>query len=483
MRTPDPNLAPAPVEANENPAIRGKKLIGLISLLTASFMLAVDFSILSVALPSIGVEFDISPGNLQWIITAFALASTGFTLFFARVADIWGRRKLFLFGIGLLGLASFAGGIAPDFTSLIAARSLQGLATAAAVPTALALITTSFPEGPARARALSLNAALMAAGFTTGAILSGVITDAVGWRWTFFVNVPIAAVVLLLVPLSIAESRGTRNQRLDFWGAVTITLSLTALVYGTANSVNQGWGTLTSGAMVACGVAGFIAFFFIERRSASPLLPSRLMSKRATAIPNLAGILAFLTETSLVFLLTIQLQDVLNLSPLQTGFCFGFLGLGTVIGGTFGGRIVGRIGAGRAITFGFTLQGLCVLLLIFTTASITLLGLTLALLVVQGAASLIATVGFVVAATSEIEEELQGAATGLVTVSQQVGIAIGTPVLATIFAFAADGGSTTHAIAGAFITSIIANAVFCFVGAILGLTISKIRPVRSVPLE
>ncbi|MFF3987745.1 MFS transporter, partial [Streptomyces sp. NPDC001797] len=172
----------------------------LVVLLVAQFMLAVDFSILNVALPVIGRGLGFSLGNLQWIATAFALCAAGFTLLFGRVADLFGRRRVFLGGLAVLGLASLAGGLATGPEVLIVARVLQGLATAAVTPAGLSLLTTSFPEGPLRQKALGLNGALMSAGFTTGAVLGGVLTDLLSWRWSFFINVPVAAAVLVIAP-------------------------------------------------------------------------------------------------------------------------------------------------------------------------------------------------------------------------------------------------------------------------------------------
>jgi len=195
--------------------ISGRQLLILAVLLTAGFTLAVDFSILNVALPAVGADVGFSLDNLQWIATAFSLCAAGFTLFFGRIADLFGRRRLFLLGIGLLGVSSLIGGLATTPSVLIAARIAQGLATAAVTPAALSLLTTSFPEGALRNKALGLNGALMAAGFTTGAILGGVLTDLLSWRWTFFINVVVAVVVLAVAPAVLSESRPSQRPKLD----------------------------------------------------------------------------------------------------------------------------------------------------------------------------------------------------------------------------------------------------------------------------
>lgn len=200
-------LSEAPPATAPARGTTGRQRLVLVVLLAAQFMLAVDFSILNVALPVIGQGLGFSLGNLQWIATSFALCAAGFTLLFGRVADLLGRRRVFLTGLAVLAVASLAGGLATGPEVLLAARVAQGLATAAVTPAGLALLTTAFPEGPLRDRALGLNGALMSAGFTSGAVLGGLLTDLLSWRWAFFVNVPVALAVLLVAPRLIAESR------------------------------------------------------------------------------------------------------------------------------------------------------------------------------------------------------------------------------------------------------------------------------------
>ncbi|MEU4000858.1 MFS transporter, partial [Streptomyces fungicidicus] len=209
----------SPVSAADRAApgttLGARERMALLVLLTASFTLAVDFSILNVALPRIGRDVGFGPADLQWISTAFAVCAAGFTLFFGRCADLFGRRRQFLLGIALLGVASLAGGLADEPWLLLLARVAQGVATAAVTPAALSLLTTSFPEGPLREKALGLNGALMAAGFTTGAVLGGLLTDLVNWRWAFFVNVIVAVLVLAVGPAVLEETTAERRPRLD----------------------------------------------------------------------------------------------------------------------------------------------------------------------------------------------------------------------------------------------------------------------------
>ena len=319
---------------------RRQRLV-LAVLLTASFTLAVDFSILNVALPSIGGDVGLSLDHLQWVATGFALCAAGFTLFFGRIADLFGRRRMFIAGMALLGASSLAGGLAQEPVLLISARVAQGLATAMVTPAALSLLTTSFPEGPQRARALGLNGSLMAAGFTTGAILGGVLTDLLSWRWAFFINVVIAAAVLTVAPVVLAESRPAVRPSLDVPGAVTVTTGLLAIVYGLTSAGQYSWSAPQAWLPLVVGVGLLAAFGAIESRVAQPLVRVAILTRRSVAWGNVAGLLAFATETSLVFLLTLYLQKVLGYSPLAAGLSFAVLGAGTVLGGLAGPRLVG----------------------------------------------------------------------------------------------------------------------------------------------
>jgi MFS family permease len=385
-----------------------------------------------VALPHIGRDVGIGTDHLQWIATLYALCAAGFTLFFGRVSDLLGRKRLFLVGMAVLGVSSLCGGLAVDPVTLFAARVAQGTATAMVTPAALSLLTTSFPEGPARDRALGLNGALMAAGFTTGALLGGVLTDVVSWRWAFFINVAIAMLVLSVAPAVLTENRADHRPKLDLPGAVTVTAGLTGIVYGATAAGQDGWSSPTVWTSFAVAVVALVAFWSVERKVAEPLVSLRVLRKRNVAWGNIAGLVAFATETALVFPLTLYLQDVLGLSPLMAGLSFGVLGAGTVLGGLLAARFIARTDAKKAIITGFVVQAAATIPLAFLGDSRSWIVPMLALTFLGGIANLVAIVGYVVASTSGVPDHQQGLATGLVTMSQQVGIALGTPILSAI---------------------------------------------------
>ncbi|MFI6501009.1 MFS transporter [Nonomuraea typhae] len=441
-----------------------QKLI-LVLLLGSQFMLAVDFSILNVALPVIGSGLGFALADLQWVATAFALAAAGFTLLAGRVADLFGRRRLFLAGMALLGISSLAGGLATSPGMLLIARVAQGLATAIVTPAGLSLLTTSFREGPLRERALGLNGALMSAGFTSGAILGGLLTELLSWRWAFFINVPVALAVLLAAPAVLAESRNDARPKMDVPGAITVTLGLLALVFGLTRAGEHGFADLLGLGALAAGLALLVAFWFVERRAAHPLVPVGVLARPSVKWGNLAGLLAFATETSLVFLLTLYLQKVLGYSALATGLAFGVLGIGTVLGGVIAPRVLSRLGNRGALLAGFAVQA-------GATASLGLLGasqgwiwLLLAATFIGGVGNMVAIVGFMVTATSGLPDSEQGLATGLATMTQQVGITMGIPVMSAI----------ATAAMGTVLQGVI---VAVLVNAALALAAAFIRPTR-----
>jgi EmrB/QacA subfamily drug resistance transporter len=447
----------------------GRERLALIVLLTASFTLAVDFSVLTVALPTIGSDVGFALQNLQWVATAFALCAAGFTLLFGRIADLFGRRRMFLAGMALLGVASLAGGLAISPAMLLIARVAQGLATAAVTPAALSLLTTSFPEGPLRERALGLNGALMAAGFTTGAILGGVLTEALSWRWAFFINIPVAAFVLLMARTVLTDSRPERRSKVDLPGALTVTLGLLAIIYGVTTAGVKSWTDPLVLTALVVGVALLVIFWVVEKRVAAPLVPVAILGRRNVGWANIAGLLAFITETSLVFLLTLYLQKVLGYSPLAAGLSFAVLGVGTVLGGVVGPKLIGRINNKQAIVVGLTVQAVATCSLVLLGPAPAWIALLLVATFVGGVANLVAIVGFMVTATSGLHNDEQGLATGLTTMSQQVGITMGIPIMSAVATgrVHALGGANAHTVLSGVTTAIVVNTALCVVTAIL----------------
>jgi len=415
------------------PVMTPRHKLVLVLLLGTQFMLSVDFSILNVALPAIGHGVGLSFANLQWVATAFALPAAGFTLLFGRVADLLGRRRMFLVGLAMLAAASLVGGLATSPAMLLTGRVAQGMATAVATPAALSLLVTTFPEGPPRERALGLNGALLSAGFTVGALVGGVLTDLLSWRWAFLVNVPFALLILAAVPAVVAEARGGERTRLDLPGAITVTGGLLALVFGVADGGRVGWGGALPVVSVVVGAALLVAFWFIELRSPHPLASVRVLRRRTVGWGNLGGFTVFAMETSVVFLTTLYLQQVLGYPPLSAGLAFGLPGVVAFITGVLiAPRLIARYGSARCLPAGIAVQGLA-------NAALLLPGQSRGGIVAVGAITSVVFLGhitglvaFTVTATSGLPDDEQGLATGLSTMTQQAAITLGIPILSSI---------------------------------------------------
>ncbi|WP_326649831.1 MFS transporter [Streptomyces sp. NBC_01750] len=446
--------APAPA-ATAPPKLSGRAKLILLVLCAAQFMVALDFSVLNVALPVLGEDLGMSRSALQWAVTAFALPSGGFLLLFGRTADLYGRRKLFLTGLAVFGAASLLATFAWDPASFLAGRALQGLGAAAIVPTGMSLLTTTFPEGPQRDRALGISGTLLSLGFTIGMVLGGVLTDTLGWRSTMGLLAVAALLVLVLAPGLLAESRHPERPRLDVPGAVTVTGGLLAVIYALSTAAERGFGGADVLVTLLAGVALLVGFVLVESRSAAPLVSLPMLRRRTVAWGNLGGLVTFSMMSTVVFVLTLYLQEVLELSAFRTGLVFGVQGALSAFAGAYAPRLIGRIGARRTLVVSLLGQGVFVAALLgIGTGS----GALLATVAVSLASvcHLGAIISYGLTVTSGVPDDEQGLATGLVTTTQQVGITIGIPllgVLATTQGSLFDGVRTVLAVDAAVVVA------------------------------
>lgn len=324
--------------------------LALLSLL--QFLIAIDVTVVNVALPTIGGQFGAPPVSLSWVVTGYTLVGGGLLLFGGRVTDLLGRRRMFLLGAGLFALASLAAGLAPDLPTLIGARFAQGAGEALASPAAMSLIALLFPEPAERAKALGIWGGISAGGLVAGVLLSGVLTELLHWRWIFGINVPLAAAVLLIAPkLLPVDAPRVRGRRLDLPGAALLTAGPLSLVYGVLESAL--W-------MIAAGVVLLGAFVLVEARTRNPLVPLSFFAHRARAVANVATVPLSAALSTAFFLLTLYLQDVIGFGPLQAGLAFLpfcavlFLAISQV------SRLIGALGTKYAALVGlaFTATGL-----------------------------------------------------------------------------------------------------------------------------
>ncbi|QIK64271.1 MFS transporter [Leucobacter viscericola] len=467
------------------PLFSSRERIILFVLLTSQFMLSLDFSIVTVALPALGKDLGIATSDLQWVVTIFALASTSLILVMGRIAERFGRKHLFLIGMALLTVASTMGGLAQSAEILLTARALQGIAIAITTPTVLGLLTASFAEGPLRTKALSYNGLLLTLGFSAGSLLGGALTDLLGWRFTFFINVPIGVAVFVLALALVRKDSPASATRVDLPGAVVITAALVAFVLWLREIETGGIASLTSGLLIASAVALFAVFGLIERNRAHPLVQVALLARPSVFVGNLGGIVTVSMETAKAFLLTLYLQQVLHLSPLLTGLALGVLGVGCIIGSFAASSLINRWGAATTLTAGLALQGVTALTLVLLGQDLTS-GFTHILVAtfIGGFGHLLAVVAYSVVGTSGLSSTQQGTAASIIGMSFQIGMLVGIPVI-SILAFA---GGDSHVLAtgdtlNALRFGFAADAVFTLVAAavvlIYRITATRVRPIDA----
>ncbi|MFI2367190.1 MFS transporter [Streptomyces sp. NPDC018833] len=428
--TTDTSL-PTPAGTVPPPRLDPRARLILFVLCAAQFMVALDFSVLNVALPDLGRDLGLSPAALQWAVTAFALPSGGFLLLFGRIADLYGRRRLFLCGLALFGAASLLATFAWDPASFLVGRALQGLGAAVIVPTGMSLLTTTFPEGPQRDRALGISGTLLSLGFTIGMVLGGVMTDTLGWRSTMGLLALFTLVVLPLALRLLPESRTPERPRLDIPGAVSVTGGLLAVIYALSTAADRGFGGTDVLLALVAGIALLIVFAVVESRSDAPLVSLPMLRRRTVAFGNLGGFVTFSMMSTVVFVLTLYLQETLGLSAFATGLVFGVQGVVSVFAGSLVPKVIGRIGAHRTLVYSLLGQGVFVAALVGVGAEsgalLAGIGVSLASMCHLGA-----IISYGVTVTSGVPDGEQGLATGLVTTTQQVGITVGIPLLGVL---------------------------------------------------
>ena len=333
-------MSPTDLTGSDPRRWRALAVLGLIQ-----FILVVDVSIVNVALPRIQHDLHFSPAGLAWVVNGYVLMAGGLLLLGGRLADMLGRRRLFLLGVGLFAVASATSGAATSPGMLVSSRFVQGLGEALAAPAALGLLVILFPDPRERTKALGIWGGLAGLGGTTGAVLSGVLTNFASWRWIFFINVPVAMFALLMVPRLVSESRMVReHHRVDVAGAATATGGLVAVVYGLLAAARHPWGSAQVLSPVLGGFGLLAVMVMIEARSAAPLVPLRFFANRTRAVANFASLFSTSAFFSWVFLMTLFEQQVLHYSPLQGGLGYLPLGFGIGAGMGIGTALMPRLG-------------------------------------------------------------------------------------------------------------------------------------------
>jgi EmrB/QacA subfamily drug resistance transporter len=398
----------------------------------AFFMTILDVSIVNVALPSIGKSLDFSRDNLQWVVTAYAITFGGFLLLGGRAADLLGRRRVFLAGVIVFTVASFACGLASSEAVLIASRAVQGLGAAIISPAALSIIITTFEEGPERNKALGIWGALGGGGAAVGVLAGGVLTKYLGWEWIFFVNVPVGVIAFLLAPRFVRESRAEQRTSPDVAGAVTVTAGLALLVYAISKAPDHGWGTGWTLSRLAAAVALLVAFLIIEARVKFPLMPYSIFRVRTVAGANITGVLLGAVTFANFFILTLYVQQVLHYSVLKTGVTFVATAGTAMLWAGLAQFVTTKIGPKPVMLSGFVAMagGMLWYSQIPTHASFATDLLPGYLLV--GFAIPFTWIPVSIAALAGVQSQEAGLASGLITTAQQVGGAIGVAVASSV---------------------------------------------------
>ena len=437
-------------------------------LCTAEFVTILDFSIATVALPAIDSDLGLSDSALPWVINAYGVAIAGLLLLGGRMADVLGRRAVFAAGMALFTVSSLVGGFAESSALLIGMRAVQGVGAALVTPAALSIITTSFSDRAQRERALGLWGAVGASALAAGLILGAILTHALGWRWTLWVNVPVGVVALLLAPRVLPAGRRNVREPLDLPGAAVVVAGLVMTVYAVGRVEEAGLGSVVTLVLLAGGVALLGAFLLVERAVRSPLAPPALLANRSVASANLVSLAANGAFAGAFVLVSLYLQLVLGLGALATGLALVPMALGVAVGaGAISSRLVSRSGARAVIVGGLT------------TAAVGLAGLASMLdaslpwtLVLPGsvAAGLgygIAFPAWTIVGVERVPAERQGVASGLLITTQEVGAATGFAVMVAIVAAVGAGAAAPETSAEGYRWAIAAAALIAAGGALL----------------
>ena len=463
-----------------------KRWLALAVIVAAQFMVVLDVAIVNVALPSIKTDLHFNQENLQWVITAYAILFGGALLLGGRLADLLGRRRLFVVGIVLFTVSSLLDGLAWSEGSLIAFRSLQGLGAALLSPAALSILTTTFEEGRERNLALGIWGAASGSGGAAGVLLGGALTSAFSWSWIFFINVPAGLIVLAVTPWLLRESRAELDHRhFDTAGAASITSGLMLLVYAMTRATQHGWGTLETIGLLAASAALIVGFVVIELRSKAPLLPMSIFRLRTLAASNISGLLLAAAVFSQFFLLTLYMQQVLHYSALKTGVAYVALTLSIIGFSAVSQALATRIGIRRVLPIGMLLSAAGLVLYAQLPVHGHYFWDLFPAFLLSGIGLALAFVPMSIGALTGVRQSEAGIASGLINTSQQIGGAIGVAAATTIAttftthyvhahagASALGGGALTHG----FQITFYVLAALAVVGAVVVGLLTESKP-------
>jgi EmrB/QacA subfamily drug resistance transporter len=453
---------------------RDKRWIALALLCVAQFVVVLDASIVNVALPTIKEALGFSEDSLPWVVNAYVLTFGGFLLLGGRLADLLGRRRLFMGGLVLFALASLAGGLSSNPGQLIAARAVQGLGAALLSPAALSIVAVTFKDGAERNKALGVWGAVAGSGGAAGVLLGGVLTEYVGWEWVLWVNVPIGILAAAIAPSLIAETRSEAETRhFDVAGAVTITLGLSALVFALLDAESAGWGSFQTIGMIVAALILLAAFVAIERRSRAPLVPFSIFRVRTITGANVVGILVGASLFSMFYFISLYMQQILGYSPIKAGISYLPLAVTIILAAGIASGLVTKVGFKPILAIGMACIALG--LVWFTQISVdgSFLGDILGPSLLAALGLGFAFVPVTIAAVSGIEDREQGLASGLINTAQQVGGALGLAILAAVANSVVGSSETPDSLVEGFQAAFAVGAGFAVLGLIATLVLVR----------
>ncbi len=486
-------VAQATDERGNEDSADSRRWLALAVIVAAQFMVVLDVAIVNVALPSIKTDLNFSQESLQWVITAYAIVFGGVLLLGGRLADLLGRRRVFMAGLALFTVSSLLDGLAWSEGSLIAFRGLQGLGAALLSPAALSILTTTFREGRERNLALGIWGAASGSGGAAGVLLGGALTSALNWSWIFFINVPAGIIVLAISPWLLRESRADLgHRRFDFAGAVSITGGLMLLVYAMTRATQHGWATAESIGLLAASALLLVAFVVIEYRSKAPLLPLRIFRLRTLTASNITGLLMGGAIFSQFFLLTLYMQQVLHYSALKTGVAYIALTLAIISFSAAAQALVTRLGIRLVLPAGLALSAVALVLFARLPVDGTYFSDLFPAFLISGVGLALAFVPISIGGLTGVRQADAGIASGLINTSQQIGGAIGVAVATTIAttftAHYVDVHPASSPLGGAALThgfeiAFYVLAAFALVGAVVAAVLVESNPVASAEAE
>jgi EmrB/QacA subfamily drug resistance transporter len=460
----------------------------LVLVCLAQFMVILDVSIVNVALPSIRHDVHFSTTGLQWVVNAYTLTFAGFLLLGGRASDLLGRRSVFLGGIALFTVSSLACAAASSKGLLIGARALQGLGGAIISPASLAILTTSFDEGPARNRALGMWGAMAGLGGTSGVLLGGVLTQGFGWPFVFLINVPVGAAVLFFAR-SVIPSGGRVRGHFDVAGALLVTAGLMALVYGIVRTDALGWTSPEVLGALASGAALLIAFVVVEGKVArAPLMPLSIFRLKRLTTANVVMLLLGSGTFAMWFFLSLYLQQVLGADALETGVAFLPMTLTIVAVSSFAPRVIARVGAGNALAAGMLTAATGLALLTGVTADGQYISQVLPGGLLAGAGLGLAMVSVTIVAVQGVGAAQSGLASGLINTARLVGGALGLAALSTLaesrtHTKLADGALALPAVTDGYQAAFAVGAAVCLAGGLAAILLLRAQPRVAVAAE